>query len=178
MKRTLATFAAVYIFVSVSSASSVYLPGGSSTTKYSPVLEQDQWYLFETSGVWYYCLGTTVWADVEYTWNADGWHQPNPPSNKETLVNGQDINWLGTTDGVHFAPNMPSPSTVYRYYYLGEGAAVGFRLVDDMWWDNSGGINITITETTDPTVPEPATMLASLAGLAGIGRYLRQRVTR
>lgn len=39
----------------------------------------------------------------------------------------------------------------------------------------AGADNISITVNSDADVPEPATMLAGLSGLVGIGRYLRRR---
>lgn len=49
----------------------------------------------------------------------------------------------------------------------------GYQAGNDEWW-SVDNVTVTLHGAENP-VPEPATMLAGLAGLAGVGRYLRRR---
>ena len=83
------------------------------------------------------------------------------PDMLELLVNGLDLDWLGTTDGVNFSAHTYSPTHVYRLYLTGTGIALDFHIEDTQYTDSSLFLQVEIS-----TVPKPATLM--LLGLGGL----------
>lgn len=73
-------------------------------------------------------------------------------------------------------PYDSAPETDMQVFHVPDDATrVVFGMVDSPWGDNAGpGWDVQFEVGQNP-IPEPATMLAGLAGLAGLGRYLRRR---
>ena len=85
----------------------------------------------------------------------------------DLLINNTEYDWLGTTDGINFAPHTYSPLHIYMIdSFVGNGQAISlsFRIQDADASDNSGYLNVSIT-------PEPATLFLLTIG----GLFLRKR---
>ena len=117
-------------------------------------------------------------ADAEWsqtvrgTW-ANPWEfypAPYDPALLDLLVNDQDVDWMGTTDGMNFAPHVFSPSHVYRLNVIGTGSPLKFHILDTAYADNSGVLAVEIT-----AVPEPLTVVAVFTSIGGLACYVRRR---
>jgi hypothetical protein len=154
----------------------------------SPLID-GQWYLLEARGTYQWSIygfrADAEWLqdwndEVQPTWDVreeylEDTHDPERRLwGMELLVNGEDRDWLGTTDGETFSPHVFSPSHVYRQYIQGTGNPVSFDIYD---WPgapgNSGSLQVEISPLA---VPEPSTiLLLSLSGLCLLGYAVRRR---
>lgn len=140
---------------------SLYVPGTSPTGVTSQPLVAGQTYTLEVTGTWNKWSGPNAEADAEWVRVPDGsWQEdfgqgqpstpPYPNSWADLLVNGQAVNWQGTTDGVTFAEHVYSPSHRYCHEFVSDGSPVTFRLNEvyeggyNWYSDNSGGVNVDI----------------------------------
>lgn len=130
-------------------------------TVQSTPLQSGQRYLIEVSDTWAVSASGTRRADAEWinyleylgdlTWYenpADVDPSVTHPDLADLLIDGLTVDWLGTTDGVNFAPHTYSPSHVYRYEIVGAGARIEFQIADPgpaQPWDNSGSLFVSIT---------------------------------
>jgi PEP-CTERM motif-containing protein len=152
-----------------------------SSTNFVPVqtsfaLELGQWYLLEIGGAYTYAPGGRI-ADAEFAYEPDSgtWLEELPgvtqqEINLDVLINGVSTNWLGTVDGVNFAPHTYSPTHVYRQYIQGLGLPISLVVYDSSYDHNEGSLKATIT-----AVPEPSSLLLLGAALFGLTVLRRQR---
>lgn len=105
---------------------------------------------------------------------------------------GEDLPGYSDAGAIYLYEERPAGSWSLKQTILNEnpgtdysfGTSVAFaddgRLLVGTWYDDESsqrkGRVYVYQQGGD--IPEPATMIAGLAGLAGIGRYLRQRATR
>ena len=158
----------------------LWVDGTSYTEVFSKSLQSGQQYLIEVTGT--YRIAGATWADAEWAQYVTGsWDDPNDlveywpggaPELVDVAINGQDVNWMGTSDEVVdtesvFAPHTYSPSHTYRYYLVGDGNSVAFSIYDDPYNDNAGGLDVTIF------IPEPAVL--SLLTVGGVVLLQRKR---
>jgi len=129
---------------------------GTPTVTSSTVLEEGQLYVIEAQGTYIYWGTGQKPADAEWyerAYEPGSWLEfsPDPcdnPSILDLLVDGEGYDWLGTTDGVNFAPHVYSPSHVYRLYYVGEGTTIDLKIEDGSGanvLDNSGSLEVEIS---------------------------------
>lgn len=129
----------------------------------SSILKAGVKYTIEVSGIWDYDSNTPGpnLADAE-------WHRPaaedvwaESPGNPvlDVLIDGVEVDWMGTVDGVLFLEHVYSPSHVYRDSYDGQDATIDLSIFDSNYSDNPPGF-LTATIT-----PEPTTLILLFAGL-------------
>ena len=150
------------------------VPSGSPSGVTSPPLVSGVEYLIEASGTYSGYPGVTEdaeWACIPWMYGG-GWveypdlDQGYPAAWADLLINSQGYDWMGTSDGVNFAPHVYSPSHVYQLYFLGTGDPINLAVLDNNYSDNTGSLQVSI----EP-VPEPATLsLLALGGLLFLGR--------
>ena len=176
--RTKSILVVAMLLVTVNVASAFVVDIGSeisTPTVTSYVLELGQEYQIEVSGMFIFDIdeSTTHLADAEWQRQGGGdWGEffvpefpgtPRPPL--DLLVNESAVDWMGTTDGINFAPHIYSPSHIYRINIFGTDEVATFRIDDIIYHDNSGSLRVEITP-----VPEPATLL-----LLGLGAVMLRR---
>jgi len=121
-------------------------------------------YVIEASGTFYYDNG--VDEDAAWIWRLTEWRQDAFGTYGCLVVNGQFVDWQGTSDGENYFIHTFSPSHVYQYDVVGGGEPVDFYIMDTNYGDNAGALQVDITPT-----PEPATLsLLVIGGLAMMGR--------
>ena len=155
---------------------------------WTSLLQSGQLYTFQASGTWICSIG---WyndygmglSDAEWGQNPSGPpYDPQAPWTEEfggysydvhdLLINDVSVDWLGSTDGVNWAPHVFSPDHVYRYDYIGTGESVHLYICDHspygppQYGDNSGSLSVEVT-------PEPATLL--LLGLGSLALLRKRR---
>ncbi len=125
-------------------------------TVYSSVLEAGQIYRIEVRGTFSYdsarSLADAEWA--QYPAPPDWVEHPAGPANAlELVINDSPRDWMGTTNGVDFAPHTYSPSHLYRSDWLGAGEQIAFRIEDGTGsriWDNRGVLTVEILPIGHP----------------------------
>jgi hypothetical protein len=152
-----------------------------SSTDFIPVqtsfaLELGQWYLLEIDGTYTYSSSERI-ADAEFAFDPDSnaWLEELPgvtqqAFNLDVLINGVPTNWLGTTDGVNFAPHTYSPTHVYRQYILGQGLPLSLVIYDSSYDWNEGSLKASIAR-----VPEPSSLLLLGTALFGLPALRKKR---
>lgn len=146
---------------------------------WSDVLSDGVTYMFEASGTYCFDLSSGRIADAE-------WCQENGTSEEVWLeceygnteagdfldlgINDVLMNWCGSADGLNWTTHTYSPNHIYRYYFVGIGERVNFRIFDGNVEDNSGSLSVAIT----PAVPEPTSVITLFGGLASL-IFLRRR---
>jgi hypothetical protein len=129
------------------------------TVTSSTILQEGQMYVIEARGTYIYWGTGQKPADAEWyerAYEPGSWLEfsPDPcddPSILDLLIDGTGYDWLGTTDGINFAPHVYSPSHVYRLYYVGEGKTIDLKIEDGSGanvLDNSGSLEVEITVDT------------------------------
>lgn len=178
-------FGAVALFLSTSavttpvSAVTISVPSQPSIAVETPVLEAGKTYIFEARGTYGY--GHDDWADAEFLsyFGSDPieFHAGFSVDVLDLTIDGQAVDWLGGPD---WLPHTFSPDHVYRYNVVGDGTTVSLALADwwplidnDLTWDNSGSVEVTITAVPDSGVT--VGMLAGTMLLLGTLQRLRRR---
>lgn len=165
--------AVLMLKTSVAAGETIQVPSTPDGAWTSP-LDAGKSYLIVASGTWiastveYANYGTLI-CDAE--WTLPG-HDPNGPwvelyethqysdDIHDITIDGEFVNWLGSSEGSTWEPHVFSANHLYRYYLTGTGEAVHLAISDDYWPDNSGSLTVEI-------VPEPATLsMLALGGLA------------
>lgn len=113
--------------------------------------EVGQRYLIEASGTY---IIDSYWgrhADAEWVDSipSGNWVEPRPSDHYDDggdlIINGQFVDWEGTTDGVTFTPHEFSSNHVYRCEIDGTGDPLAFQIADwDHSGDNSGSLQVKI----------------------------------
>jgi hypothetical protein len=141
----------------IAGAETFFVSGTSGSPVYSQPLTAGTQYLIEASGVFDYTYSGAQQDAAFYNF-------ASPAGCYNLLVGGQMAAWQGTTDGITFAINTYSPTHIYHYSLVGQGASVPFVIYDTTYADNSGQLQVSITP-----VPEPATLsLLALGSLVSL----------
>ncbi|MCP4569425.1 MAG: PEP-CTERM sorting domain-containing protein [FCB group bacterium] len=184
MRKSLLTGLVLSLLMGANVNALTYFVSSNGATVNSAALDVGVNYTIEVSGQWSFHYNKWF-ADAEYfqnvtmDWNNATEDYPSDvPQNLELLVDGQDVDWLGTTDGVNFADDIFSPTHVYRTYVTGTGSAVQFQIHDTFYGDNSGSLQVDVTKTPGDAVPEPATIFLVFAGLAGMAGFSRNKIKK
>lgn len=136
----------------------LYVPASSSTPVSSSPLTAGASYRIEVSGT-YVFAGNGVTADAEFIYPLDGtvfeFHPGGFTATNDIcdlIVNGKAVHWLGSGDGLRWAPHTCSQDHVYRLRITGTGTPFTFAIADQTpfgpgyYQDNGGGLTVTITE--------------------------------
>ncbi|MEP0765947.1 MAG: hypothetical protein HRF45_05315 [Fimbriimonadia bacterium] len=84
-------------------------------------------------------------TDAEFYRDSFGqWHATAPGDGLDLLVNGQNVDWMGTTDGVFYHPHTFSPDHVYRYEMLGDGHPVTLAIDNGSSTASLGGLQVRV----------------------------------
>ncbi|MCP4591425.1 MAG: PEP-CTERM sorting domain-containing protein [bacterium] len=160
-------------------AETLVVEAWNTPTETSQALEVGRVYLLEVSGT--YVLDSTNGRQADADWSEYWKHlgdmtwYENPadtdptvtdPDRFDLTIDGAVVDWMGTTNGVDFAPHTYSPSHIYRCRIVGAGVPIEFQIADPNAGDNSGSLLVSI-------VPEPATL--TLLALGGLYAVRRQR---
>ncbi len=112
----------------------------------TPVLLTGQLYELTASGT--YKAGSSGGNDAEWKWinPASPYEEACDPVH-DIIVDGIEYDWLGTTDGVIYAPHVFSASHEYKIYVVGGGEAIEMYIEDySSYHDNSGSLSVTINK--------------------------------
>ena len=161
--------------VGAETLTTLWIPATSADGAWTPVLESGQEYKFAATGTYYFSPGEPSDAEWSLVGGDTDWKEVFVHGTAENdvldiVVDGISVDWLGSTDGVNWAPHVFSPDHSYVYYYTGNGQPVHLWIADqtpygrEYYSDNSGGLNVEIE-----VVPEPSSVLTLLCGLAGLG---------
>jgi hypothetical protein len=111
------------------------------------------------------------WAELSYYWPPTSYEQDT----HDLIVDGMAVNWRG---GAGWTEHTFSPDHIYKYYITGAGVPVHLAIADAYplgdqgmyFYDNSGGLNVTVT-----AVPEPSSLMALGLGSIGMLGLLRRK---
>lgn len=125
------------------------IPVTSAEGVQTPVLQAGQLYRFVATGVWYpWGNVSTRPADAAWYGPNEGWLRNDPSAWVEydsLRIDDLVPAWMGSADGVNWAPHTVSlPTHEYRYEYMGTGAPVRVWLYDTPHWDNTGALKVTV----------------------------------
>jgi hypothetical protein len=125
------------------------IPVTSEDGALTPVLEAGEPYRFVASGTWYpWGNVSSRPADAAWYGPSTWWEPPDPSAWTEhdsLRINDTIPAWLGSSDGVTWAPHTVSLAThEYRYEYLGTGAPARLWLYDTPYWDNTGELSVRV----------------------------------
>jgi hypothetical protein len=147
----------------------------------SAPLEAGVEYVITAVGVYTYNLELEE-ADAEWWEDNSVWYEDHPTlvQNHDVVIDDVEYDWLGTSDGVHFAEHTYSPSHVYKLLYVGEGVPIHLLIYDTLYGDNAGTLTVTIEKTPGvPAVSEWGMLAMVLLVLAaGSVVFMRRRVMR
>lgn len=117
------------------------IPSTSDVGIMTPALAAGERYRFVASGVWY-PWGSTRRADAAWYESGDGlrWTE-----DKSLQIDDLEPAWIGTADGVTWAPHTLSATThTYRYYYVGMGVPVRVWQYDIKYVENTGSLSVVV----------------------------------
>lgn len=117
----------------------------------STVLENGKSYLIEVQGTYTYSSGDRI-ADAEFAFSPDD-NQffeelqgvVDQQFNLDLMVNGQPVDWLGSTDGATFYTHTFSPDHKYRLSVVGQGEPISFAIHDSSYDWNQGSLTVSIS---------------------------------
>ncbi len=125
------------------------IPVTSADGALTPVLEAGWQYRFVASGTWCpWGIASSRPADAAWYGPNEGGLRGDPSAwveHDSLRIDDVIPAWLGSSDGVNWAPHTLSLAThEYRYGYLGTGAQVRLWLYDLPYFDNTGGLSVTV----------------------------------
>lgn len=165
-------FLATIVPLGIAQADEILFVPADGTIVTSSMLESGQLYRIRAEGTYDYSWDDLP-ADAEWhlrqgqtVWEEDFWDYGGGfyiYEELDLLINDIEYDWLGTTNGINFAPHTYSPSHVYILDFMGAGEEISlyFYIQDIEPGDNSGQLTVTISE-----IPEPTTLI--LLGLGGL----------
>ncbi len=134
-------------------------------------------------------LGQTAgwWADAEFAeyWTGTGYpggtmtYRMEKPYNDnslwDVLINGNAVDWLGSTDGTTWAAHTYSPDHIYRYSVVGTGASINLKRTDSLLDSRSGSLTAEVAARNEylwESKRYQTTELYSWDGPYSLGRYI------
>lgn len=181
MRTMLLCLALVWLLAVSVSAEILVVPATNLAGVYSSPLTAGQLYDFTIVGTYFFSPYPNVIADAEwsdpYNWVECAVYNSLAADALDVVINDTPVDWLGTSDGITYAPHTFSPTHTYIYRYVGTGASVNFHVADLFPWggdctgDNSGFLTVDVTP-----VPEPSSLIAMCALLTPLLSFRRSKV--
>ncbi|MCX6928384.1 MAG: hypothetical protein NT154_35020, partial [Verrucomicrobia bacterium] len=109
-------------------------------------------YVIRASGTWFFngpgnptfvCDAAFQTFNAGATWIGYGYY-----GGTLQVTNGS-IAWFGTTNGTDFRPQTFSPSHIYQSTWFGAGQPLAFFILDSLYSDNSGSLQVSILAVTN-----------------------------
>jgi hypothetical protein len=113
------------------------------------ILEMGKMYMIEASGIYTFAPGDRI-ADAEFAYNPDinSWNEDFGNIYEQyvldLIVNGEPHDWLGSPDGINYTLHTFSPNHTYRLFLEGQGQPLSFKIFDESYDWNEGGLTVTI----------------------------------